>query len=97
MEVLTEVCTCDDNIDTPCPRHERENTLQDMVVKLQNENKTLRDIIFGFNNHLLKMQADCVKYLEPDNKKCGKEWFINKMLYYLDGPEQRTVQEQLPV
>ena len=25
---LTEVCTCDDNVDTPCPRHHRENMLR---------------------------------------------------------------------
>jgi len=28
MEKLTEICTCDDNIDSPCPRHQRENELQ---------------------------------------------------------------------
>jgi len=58
MEILKEVCTCDDFTDEPCPRHKRENELQDMVIELRKENKILRDIIFGYNKHLVEMQMD---------------------------------------
>ncbi|MCP4645806.1 MAG: hypothetical protein GY851_35500 [bacterium] len=40
--------------------------------------------------HVAKMQRDAVKYLVPDND-CDRAWFINRMLYHLDGPEQREV------
>jgi hypothetical protein len=33
MEKLTETCTCDDHVDDPCPRHRRENELQDAVLR----------------------------------------------------------------
>lgn len=70
-----------------------------MAVKtyegLLRENLLLRNIVFGFNQHLLTMQADCMAYLEPTNTKCGKDWFINRMVYHLDGPAQRRIQEKL--
>ena len=37
MEKITEICTCDDNVDSPCPRHKRENELQDKVVRTQTQ------------------------------------------------------------
>ena len=37
-----------------------------------------------------KMQADMVKYLEPGNTVCGRDWFINRIIWHLDGPEQRA-------
>lgn len=44
---------------------------------------------------LLKaMQADATKYLVPDNE-CEADWFVNRMLLHLDGPEQRLAQEAL--
>jgi len=92
METLTEICTCDDFADEPCPRHRRENYLQDEVIKLKNENAVLRDIIFGFNNHLLKMQADCAGYLSPYHVNCGKDWFVSRMIRHLNGPKQRKIQ-----
>lgn len=38
-----------------------------------------------------KMQADMVAYLEPSNE-CGKDWFVNRMIWHMDGPEQREAQ-----
>ena len=67
-----------------------------MVIKLQKENEILRDIVFGFNNHLLRMQADCMRYLDPDNTECGRDWFINRMVnQLLDGSEQGAIQTRL--
>ena len=73
MEILKEVCTCDDFTDEPCPRHKRENELQDMVAELRKENKILRGIIFEFSKHLVGMQMDCRKYLESLSEIHGKE------------------------
>ena len=43
-------------------------------------------------NALLRaMQADAVKYLTPGSG-CGAEWFVSRMLWHLDGPEQRAAQ-----
>ena len=39
------------------------------------------------------MQADAEKYLMPDNE-CGRDWFINRILWHLDGPEQRAAMER---
>ena len=39
MEKLTMLCTCDDNCDSPCPCHERENQLQDEVILLRNRSR----------------------------------------------------------
>lgn len=44
---------------------------------------------------LLKaMQSDAVAYLVPDND-CGADWFVNRMLWHLDGPQQRAAQTAL--
>jgi len=40
---------------------------------------------------LRSMQADVVRYLVPDND-CGVDWFVSRMLWHLDGPEQRDAQ-----
>jgi len=74
---MTEILT------KPCLRPQRENLLQDEVIRLRKENDILREIIFGFNNQLLQLQADCVKYLTPDNTECGRDWFISQMLYHI--------------
>ena len=39
------------------------------------------------------MQADAEMYLMPDNE-CGKDWFISRILWHLDGPEQRATMER---
>jgi hypothetical protein len=44
---------------------------------------------------LRAMQADAVKYLTPDSG-CGADWFVSRMLWHLDGPEQRAAQEDAP-
>jgi hypothetical protein len=35
MEKLVMICTCDDNCDSPCPAHCRENALQDENIELK--------------------------------------------------------------
>ena len=40
---------------------------------------------------LRSMQADAVRYLLPDND-CDRDWFVSRMLWHLDGPEQRDAQ-----
>ncbi len=42
-----------------------------------------------------KMQADMVTYLEPSNA-CGQDWFVNRMIWHMDGPEQRAAQGDAP-
>ncbi len=44
---------------------------------------------------LRAMQADAVKYLTP-NSGCGADWFVSRMLWHLDGPEQRAAQGDAP-
>ena len=36
-ERLTETCTCDDFSDDPCPRHWRENRLEDELIRWRNQ------------------------------------------------------------
>ena len=40
---------------------------------------------------LRAMQADARTYLTPDSG-CGADWFVSRMLWHLDGPEQRAAQ-----
>ena len=40
---------------------------------------------------LRRMQSDATKYLTPDSG-CGVEWFVRRMLWHLDGPQQRKAQ-----
>lgn len=40
--------------------------------------------------HLKRMQAEMVEYLRPDGA-LDKDGFIERMIYWLDGPEQRDV------
>jgi hypothetical protein len=40
------------------------------------------------------MQADMAKFLVLDNG-CGTDWFVNRMIWHLDGPQQRAAQAAL--
>lgn len=40
--------------------------------------------------HIQRMQADMVDYLRPDGP-LDKDGFVERMIYWLDGPEQREV------
>ena len=40
---------------------------------------------------LRTMQADAITYLTPDSG-CGADWFVSRMLWHLDGPQQRDAQ-----
>ena len=39
------------------------------------------------------MQADCTKYLEPDDTQFNHDWLVNRLLWHLDGPRQRQIEE----
>jgi hypothetical protein len=39
------------------------------------------------------MQSDARTYLTPGSG-CGAYWFVGRMLWHLDGPEQRAAQGQ---
>lgn len=39
------------------------------------------------------LQADAVTYLSDND--CGADWFVNRMLWHLDGPQQRAAQAAL--
>jgi len=45
MERLTEICTCDDNCDSPCPRHKIENEQQNEIIRLRNHLKCMRSLV----------------------------------------------------
>lgn len=45
--------------------------------------------------HLESMQRDATAYLIPDNR-CSVDWFVNRMLHQLDGPEQRAAMRKAP-
>ena len=66
---------------------------------LSAENPSPRDCIDEAADALEKMdallrvmQSDAVAYLVPDND-CGMDWFVNRMLGHLDGPQQRNAQK----
>ena len=44
---------------------------------------------------LRAMQADARTYLTPGSG-CGADWFVSRMLWHLDGPEQRAAQGDEP-
>lgn len=52
---------------------------------------TAADASSKLNVLFRKMQADMVTYLEPGNN-CGKDWFVSRMIWHMDGPEQREAQ-----
>lgn len=44
---------------------------------------------------LRAMQADAVTHLTPGSG-CNDAWFVKRMLWHLDGPEQRAAQDEAP-
>lgn len=61
-------CSCDDNCDEPCPKHRRENELQDRVIKAENEVRRLERLVIkdqdgavvtqgAFNSLLARMKV----------------------------------------
>lgn len=44
---------------------------------------------------LRAMQADMRTYLTPGSG-CGADWFVSRMLWHLDGPQQRAAQGDAP-
>jgi hypothetical protein len=42
---LTEICTCDDFCDSPCPRHARENSLENELIALHKWRQSVVDML----------------------------------------------------
>jgi len=68
----------------------KENYRHDLELTERQRDAALAQLA-ALNTHLCKMQVDMAKYLVPDNE-CGTDWFVNRMIWHLDGPEQRKVQ-----
>jgi len=55
----------------------------------------LRAIVERYRAHLRHMQADATTYLIPDLTDCGRDWFISRILWHLDGPQERAIEAAL--
>lgn len=60
------------------------------IVEAHNE---LRQKAAKLDALIRAMQQDATKYLIPDNE-CGQDWFVSRMLWHLDGPQQRDAQRE---
>jgi hypothetical protein len=58
---------------------------------VKREVKSLEQKVQRLEALMRAMQADAVTYLKPDSG-CGADWFVSRMLWHLDGPEQRAAQ-----
>jgi len=56
------------------------------------EAKRLLAIVERYREHLRRMQADATTYLIPDRPDCGRDWFISRILWHLDGPQERAIE-----
>ena len=45
------------------------------------------------NALLENMQADVRSYLIPDKTECNQAWLVSRLIWWLDGPEQRKAQK----
>lgn len=64
--------------------------LQSENASLGQQNACLSAELREYDDHMARMQADAEKYLIPGNE-CGMQWFVSRMLWHLDGPEQRRL------
>lgn len=62
-ETLTEIFTCDDNCDDPCPRHDAENKLQDSLNRMTLAKnravsllKSQRDFLWDFGKRTMALE-----------------------------------------
>ena len=52
----------------------------------------LRATVERYRAHLQRMQADATTYLMPDRPDCDRAWFISRILWHLDGPQERAIE-----
>ena len=52
----------------------------------------LRATVERYRAHLRRMQADATTYLMPDRPDCDRAWFISRILWHLDGPQERAIE-----
>ena len=69
-----------------CAAHEVAEDAIKEIVRLQEQNKKL-------NVLLENMQADVQNYLMPDKTECNKDWLVSRLIWWLDGPDQREAQK----
>jgi hypothetical protein len=65
--------------------------LRDAVCDETNLREKAADKLEKLDALLRAMQADARTYLTPGGG-CGADWFVSRMLWHLDGPEQRAAQ-----
>ncbi len=70
--------------------HDERRMLKAEIASLSHQNTCLSAELVAYDEHMARMQADSEKYLIPDNE-CGIHWFVSRMLWHLDGPEQRAL------
>ena len=56
------------------------------IELLQDQNKKL-------NALLENMQTDVRNYLIPDKTECSQAWLVSRLIWWLDGPDQREAQK----
>lgn len=61
-----------------------------LMAAQEGEVAGLREALLGHEAHITRMQQSVSSYLQ---NKIGDKAFISAMIYLLDGPEQRKVQE----
>lgn len=59
---------------------------------IYNEINEAADALERMDALLCAMQADMVAYLVPDSPH-NADWLVGRILYHLDGPEQRAAQD----
>jgi len=71
MEELTEICTCDDHCESLCPRHGRENLLQDRALRaeqrideLEQENGRLKDERDWYKKRIELLQIEQKRFVD---------------------------------
>jgi hypothetical protein len=66
-------------------------TDNELIEQLTAERDSLAAQVEQLNSHIIKMQEFCAQYITPRGG-IGDAEFINKIIYFLDGPEQRLAQ-----
>lgn len=68
MEEIKIICTCDEPGGDPCPAHHRENQLQDLCIKLRNENRELRNNLEAYKHDLEMVERELEAARQVENR-----------------------------
>ena len=66
-------------------------TGKELIKQITAERDAALAQVERINSHMIKMQNFCAQYITPRGG-IGDAEFINKIIYFLDGPEQRLAQ-----